>query len=164
MTSLARTFKPYRGAVTARGFTLTELAVVMLVVGILSAIAYPLYTQQVLKARRGDALSLITAATQAQERYRMSRSTYTDDLTVLGIDASKISNHYSLAITGFSDGGSAASLEYGFVLTATPLSGSPQSADKRCGQLIASMGRGQLEYISKDSSGSVDTSKECWAK
>ena len=44
-----------------RGFTLIELVVAILVMGILSAIAYPMYVNQIQKARRGDAIAAITA-------------------------------------------------------------------------------------------------------
>jgi type IV pilus assembly protein PilE len=142
-----------------KGFTLIELVVATLVMGILAAIAYPVYVNQIQKARRGDAISAITAITQAEERYRMSHASYADDASTLNVDTSKIAAHYSLSITGLAGG-----LATGYIVTATPLSGSPQSKDLRCAKLIATLQRGNLEYSSKDSTDLVSTTAECWPK
>ncbi|MEO3693754.1 type IV pilin protein [Roseateles paludis] len=142
------------------GFTLIELATAILVIGILSAIAYPNYTSSIQKSRRGDAIAVLTAITQAQERYRMSHAAYAGDTETLNVDVSKISKHYEIAISGDAVTG----MTNVFRLTATPLSTSPQSNDLRCGQLIVSLIRGQLEYISKDSTGASITTPECWPK
>ncbi len=142
------------------GFTLIELATAILVLGILAAIAYPSYSSSIQKSRRGDAIAVLTAITQAQERYRMSHAAYAGDTSTLGIDVAKISKHYEISISGDALGG----LTNVFLITATPLASSPQSNDLRCGRLIVSLIRGQLEYISKDSTGAVTTTSECWPK
>lgn len=142
------------------GFTLIELVVAILVVGILSAIAYPSYISSIQKSRRGDAIAVLTAITQAQERYRMTHSAYASDTAALNVDVSQISKHYEIAISGDAVTG----MTNVFRLTATPLSTSPQSKDLRCGQLIVSLIRGQLEYIAKDSTGATTTTSECWPK
>ncbi|MEN9453261.1 MAG: hypothetical protein RLZZ369_2320 [Pseudomonadota bacterium] len=59
-----------------RGFTLIEMMVTVVIIGILSAIAYPAYTEQVAKGRRADARVRLVAAQQWMERYYTERYSY----------------------------------------------------------------------------------------
>ena len=56
------------------GFTLIEVMIVVVIVGILAAVAYPAYTSHVQRSRRADAVKLLTAVSQAPERYRSNRN------------------------------------------------------------------------------------------
>lgn len=58
------------------GFTLVEMLVVVTVIGILSAIAYPAYTQHVERARRAAARAVLMEAAQYLERYYAGANTY----------------------------------------------------------------------------------------
>jgi len=51
-----------------RGFTLIELLIVLVIVGILSVIAYPSYLQWVLKSHRSDALATLSQDQAILER------------------------------------------------------------------------------------------------
>ena len=100
------------------GFNLTELMIVVAVVGILAAIAYPNYTASVDKSRRADAqVSLMTAA-QTLERCYTMQNNYTE--------------------CGFSDGDTFDSDEAFYRITVTSigtqtytLTATPQNAQER---------------------------------
>ncbi|MEG0556859.1 MAG: type IV pilin protein [Comamonas sp.] len=58
------------------GFTLIELMIVVAVIGVLAAIAYPAYTDSILKGRRAQARAALAELLQQQERYMTQRNCY----------------------------------------------------------------------------------------
>ena len=67
---------PARPLSLQTGFTLIELMIVVAVIGILSAVAYPIYTDQVRKGKRAEARAGLANLLQQQERYFTQRNTY----------------------------------------------------------------------------------------
>ena len=58
------------------GFTLVELMIVVAIVGILSAYAYPTYAGYIVRTRRTEGEAALIEAMQKQERYRLQHNTY----------------------------------------------------------------------------------------
>lgn len=84
-----------------RGFTLIELMIVVAVIGILAAIAYPSYQDSVRKAKRADARGALLSIQLAQEKWRVNNPAYTQTLGSggLGLSATSNNGYYALAIT-----------------------------------------------------------------
>ena len=59
-----------------RGVTLLELMIVVVIVGIMAAIAYPAYQDMVNRAKRNEAKALLLEIAQNQERFYLQNSTY----------------------------------------------------------------------------------------
>ena len=81
-----------------KGFTLIELMITVAIVGILAAIAYPSYLDQVRQSRRADAQSALLQAANRQERYFTTQYTYADTLDKLGMPAVTENDAYTLNI------------------------------------------------------------------
>lgn len=59
-----------------RGFTLIELMITVAIVGMLAAIAYPAYTDSILKGRRAEGRTALLNLLQQQERYYTQTGSY----------------------------------------------------------------------------------------
>lgn len=66
------------------GVTLMELLVAVAIIGILSAVAYPSYTQYVTRTNRAAAQSVLLQVADRQEQFFADNKTYASDLTDLG--------------------------------------------------------------------------------
>ena len=67
-----------------RGITLLELMIVVVIIGILTAIAYPNYREYVTRAKRTEAKAALLQIATQQERFYLQNNSYTQDLLVLG--------------------------------------------------------------------------------
>jgi len=106
-----------------RGFTLTELMIVVAIVGILAAIAYPSYQEQVRQARRSDAQGALMTLAQFMERHYTLNNAYTGaalPFTQSPIDGA--TKHYNLSLQAVA--------AESFTLQAVPI-----QADPTCGTM-----------------------------
>jgi len=67
-----------------KGLTLIELLIVMVIVAILGAIAIPMYTGYMTRARRADAKTALEQLRAAEEMRRAEYGAYSGDLAALG--------------------------------------------------------------------------------
>ena len=67
-----------------RGVTLVELMIVVIVLGILAAVAYPNYRDAAARAKRNEAKAALLQIATNQERFYLNNNTYTTDMTQLG--------------------------------------------------------------------------------
>lgn len=136
-----------------RGFTLTEMMIVVAILGIISAFAYPSYVEQVRKSKRADAKIALQQVAQRQESHFIKNYSYAATLTALGYAADSIPSpegDYNLAVND--------ATATSYTLKATPASTSGQIKDTACATFtLDHMGR----KVSKDSSDVVTTDK-CW--
>ena len=65
-----------RTATTSKGLTLIELMIVVAIVGILSAIAYPAYTQHVIRGYRVAAQAQMLEIANRQQQFFIANRTY----------------------------------------------------------------------------------------
>ena len=92
----------------SRGFTLIELMIVVVIVGVLGAIAYPAYQDSMRKSRRTDGQTALLQAVQVAERFFTQNNTYAG----APVAAASDEGHYNLAFVGNATT---------FTITATPV-------------------------------------------
>lgn len=85
------------------GFTLIELMVTVAIIGILAAVAYPSYTQYIVRANRSAAQSFMFSVNNKQEQYMLDARSYAGGstaLTDLGMTVpADVSSRYTISVT-----------------------------------------------------------------
>jgi len=86
------------------GVTLIEVMIVVVIVGILAAVAIPAYNNYITRSRRSDAFTALETIRAAQEMYRAEKGFYASDfvdggVTVLaGCSTAMAGSNYTLSV------------------------------------------------------------------
>ena len=114
-----------------RGVTLIEILIVMVVIGILAAIAYPAFTKQLQKSTRAGAQAVMMDIANKEQFYLQSQRQYWSctnpctDLSPIGIALpGDVSSFYTLGVAA-----DMTTTPYTFVVTMTPITGKRQVTD-----------------------------------
>lgn len=125
--------KAYRGASAAAahrsaGFTLVELMVVLTIIAIVIAVAYPAYLDHLRKGRRAAAQAFLVETASRQQQYLLDARSYAvgaGALAALNITIpADVTPYYSVAIEP-----AAPTVPPTYRLIATPVAGSTQAPD-----------------------------------
>lgn len=157
----------------ANGFTLMEVMITVVIVGILAAIAYPSYTNYVTQARRSDSTINLTRIAALQEKFFTACGRYATGPASLGVAGTA----RNCAAPGTMDAGLAAggvtsdgyytlttgvtANDGGYTLTATP-TGTQATADiTKCATLTVTA-TGVKAATGTD--GNPTNGGKCWKK
>ena len=129
------------------GFTLVELMIVVVIIGILSAIAAPSYIELLKVGRLEDAQTgLLEIAGKQEKSYK---NTYTTSLTDLNYASTSDGGYYKFTITS-------ADLVNGFIITGQVVTGMEDQVKAGCETItLSSTG-------AKEPNGKPSTEVDCW--
>lgn len=110
-----------------QGFTLMELMIAVVIIGVLAAIAYPAYTDHMNRTRRSDGKAALLNLANYMEHYYTENNGYTGaTLTTVGYTGTTSQEgYYNISISSLTN--------TSYTLTATPTGA--QAGDTTCGAL-----------------------------
>jgi type IV pilus assembly protein PilE len=140
-----------------RGFTLIELMIVVAIVGILTAVAYPSYAEYIRRGHRADARAGLLQAQQWLERAATATGVYPTTLpnVIQWRDSGGTPDPTKRYTIGFAAGNTNAA----FTLIATRKLGTAQATD-RCGDFTLT----NTGVRGANNLGTGTTAEECWGK
>ncbi len=132
------------------GFTLIELLIVIVIVAILAAVAFPAYRNYVLQSHRTAAINALQELASHEASYYTTNNTYVSSLTTLGYtaDPTSVSGYYNLSVQGLTDSKG----NNGFTLQAVPVG---NQANDSCGSFT-------LDSLGIKSVTGTTAASTCW--
>jgi type IV pilus assembly protein PilE len=122
------------------GVTLTELMIVVAIISMVAAFAYPSYTQFVVRSKRAVATGMLMQIADRQQQFFMDNKRYAGSLTSLGYANDSIMIDEEGAVVPTADGGRVYNVQISasnivtYELTATPQLKQAEK-DTDCGNL-----------------------------
>jgi len=150
------------GKARQSGFTLIEIMIVIVIIGVLVAIALPSYRDKVIRSHRADGKTAIMQCAVKQERQFTKRNKYASANVC---DTTSPDGYYTVSVAVFdmaNDGSCTAgnsNLDC-FVITARPTSKAGQNEDTTC----ATMTLDNIGLKKATDSSNNTTSDECWSR
>lgn len=144
-----------------RGVTLIELVVVIMIVGVLAAVAIPSYRNYVIRSQRSDAKDALLALATQQEKFYLQCNRYAGVIAdapncaageLQGADTSE-NGWYDLETDP-----DPLDPTLGFTATATAIAGENQAQDTEC-EIFQVTDRG---VRTATDAGGTDNTAECW--